>query len=275
MRNFWMIVCVCGNAVICTAWGIASLYMTGAPVDPLLMLLPAFWLVMSMSAGIHFVNYYLDAKKVAALNNDAANEPDLALSAFGLAWKPTCLAVLTTCVGLGSLCTSDILPVWYFGFQAVIGLLLSVAVLFLLLPSLLTLCRNRLPGAEYEIGKSRYWVGFSDKVVAKGGKPAIAFLVVLALAAIGFSRLEFSNKLNDQFVGNLKIKKDAAWFEEEIGPLLPFEVLVRFDSESDSRNVDRLNFVGGLQRKLDQLDVPCKTVSATSIIAQLLSLIHI
>lgn len=268
MRNFWMIVCVCGNAVICTAWAIASMYMTGAPVDPLLMLLPAFWLVMSMSAGIHFVNYYLDAKKVAVASTDT-DEPDLACSALGLAWKPTCLAVLTTCVGLGSLCTSDILPVWYFGYHAVIGLLFSVIVLFLLLPALLTVCRNRLPGAEYEIGKSRIWVGFSDRVVAKGGKPAIAFLVVLAIAAIGFSRLEFSNKLNDQFVGNLKIKKDAAWFEEEIGPLLPFEVLVRFDNESESRNVDRLNFVGGLQRQLDQLTVPCKTVSATSIIAQL------
>lgn len=266
LRNFWLILCVCGNAFICTSWAVATLGWTDAPIDPLLMLLPAFWLVMSMSTGIHFVNYFLDATRIKA---DKPNQHDIALEAVKMAWRPTCLAVLTTCVGLGSLCTSDILPVWYFGFQAVIGLLACLAVMFLLLPSLLTICRNRLPSAESEAEKSKVWIGRGEAILGLGRMPAILLLGLLLVTAVGFSRLEFSNKVSDQFKNKVQLRKDALWFEEEIGPLLPFEVLVRFDNESSLRNVDRLNFVGGLQKQLEQLPYPCKTISATSIIAEL------
>ena len=267
LRNFWLIVCVCGNAFMCTAWAITTLHWTNAPIDPLLMLLPAFWLVMSMSAGIHFVNYYLDALRIQT--DDDAASGDIALEAVKIAWRPTGLAVLTTCVGLGSLCTSDILPVWYFGYQAVIGLLVSVAVLFLLLPSLLTVLRKRLPSAESEAEKSEVWIGRGNAILSLGRTPAILLIGLLVLAAIGFSRLEFSNKVNDQFKSHVQLRKDASWFEEEIGPLLPFEVLVRFDNDCSLRNVDRLNYIAGLQNRLENLPHPCKTISATSIIAKL------
>ena len=266
LRNFWLILCVCGNAFICTSWAIATLDWTNAPIDPLLMLLPAFWLVMSMSTGIHFVNYFLDATQ---LETDSSAQHDIALEAVKIAWRPTSLAVLTTCVGLASLCTSDILPVWYFGFQAVIGLLACIAIMFLLLPSLLTICKSRLPSAESEAKKSDVWVGRGNKILGLGRTPAILLLGLLFVAAIGFTRLEFSNKVRDQFKSNIQLRKDAAWFEEEIGPLLPFEVLVRFDEKSSLRNVDRLNFIGGLQKQLEQLSLPCKTISATSIISEL------
>ena len=61
------------------------------------------------------------------------------------AFAPCTLAALTTAVGLGSLFTSDILPIQKFGMFSAIGVVATLALLFSLLPA----CLHRFPPATF------------------------------------------------------------------------------------------------------------------------------
>ena len=264
LRTIWVMLAIFLNSIVCTSMALVSLYVTDAVMDPLLMLLPGFWFIMSISSGIHFTNYYFDSRK--ALGGDPNADP--ASGAAAIAIWPCFLATATTCIGLAALCTNEILPVWRFGFHAAIGLLCSFVTSFLFLPSWLSLTSRRLEkeAIQRELRGDQFWKSYGEFSKWFNRKTALFFLLLLIVTGVGFSRLEFSNKLSDQFSSNAKINTDAAWFEQEIGPLLPFEVLVRFSKDGLPRPSDRLEFVDQLQNRLDQMDIPSKTLSATCVV---------
>ncbi len=264
LRNFWTILAVFLNAVVCTCAALVSLYLTDAVMDPLLMLLPGFWFIIAMSAGIHLVNYYFDI--VAEHSQDDGS--DLATQAAMVAFKPAFLATLTTCIGMGALCTSEILPVWRFGFQASIGLICGFVTLFTFLPAWLILTSRALSKESIAMARERnsFWPRYGQLASKLGLGTAVVFLLLMGIAAIGFSRVEFSNKLSDQYAKNSRVNQDAAWFEQEIGPLLPFEVLVRFSKDNLPRPSECLAFVAELQGGIEATQIPCKTLSATAVV---------
>lgn len=264
LRTIWVVLAVFLNSIVCTSIALVSLYVTGAVMDPLLMLLPGFWFIMSISSGIHFVNYYFDSKQLAGKNKNF----DLASLTASTALWPCLLATITTCIGLASLCTNEVLPLWRFGFHASIGLLCSFIASFLFLPSWLSLTGAKLQ-SESQKRQQRgdpFWKKYGLFSRKLGLKTAIAFLLLLVVTAVGFSKLEFSNKLSDQFSKTAQINTDAAWFEEEIGPLLPFEILVRFPKSNLPRPSQRLEYIAQLQTRIDELEIPCKTLSATCVV---------
>lgn len=261
LRSIRLMLAVFLNAIVCSCAAIVSLHLTRAPMDPLLMLLPGFWFVMSMSSGIHFVNYLLDVSQESSVDAE-----ELAGATVNMAIWPSCLATLTTCIGLGALCTSDILPVWRFGFHAVIGLVCCFVVQFLFLPAWADRTLRAKIAGFVSGSTNGFWNRFADLTSRLGTKTAFLFLLLLVVAAIGFTRLGFSNKLSDQYPANSTVNSDAQWFERQIGPLLPFEVLVRFSNNDESRASARLAWVAQLQQKIEASGIPCRTISATALV---------
>ena len=99
-------------------------------MNAVLIVLPPLIFVLTVSAGIHLSNYYLDA---------ASDFPELSRAeAARLAMKagvpPCCLATGTTVVGLSSLMLVRLEPVRIFGGVASLGVIVTLVLLFLLLP---------------------------------------------------------------------------------------------------------------------------------------------
>ncbi|GIS61046.1 MAG: hypothetical protein CM1200mP2_32710 [Planctomycetaceae bacterium] len=89
-----------------TIWSVnltlATLYWTPGPeMNFILGALPIMVMVFSLAISVHLVHYY----------RHAMDGPDPLATALKLAWKPCCLATLTTSIGLASLVVSDIGPV--------------------------------------------------------------------------------------------------------------------------------------------------------------------
>ena len=263
LRRLTPMLAVFLNALVTTCAALASLYLMNAKMDPLLMLLPGFWFIMGISSGMHFVNYYLEVRQHCA---DSA--ADHATMSAKMAFWPAFLSMLTTCIGLSSLCTSEIMPVWRFGLYASVGLVCGFIAMFGFLPSFLHVLGKRIQRDRLTVstfGKS-FWSWHESFVMRFQHKTALLFLLIVAVSIAGFSQLGFSNRLKDQFASGTRINTDTQWIEEQIGPVIPFELLIRFPKTAKLRPSQCLGYVDSLQEKISKTGLPNKTLSATSLV---------
>ena len=266
LRRLTPMLAVFLNALVTTCAALASLYLMDAQMDPLLMLIPGFWFIMGISAGMHFVNYYIEVRQ-----HYTQESTDHATIAAKMAFRPACLATLTTCIGLVSLCTSEIMPVWRFGLYSSVGLACGFVAMYLFLPSFLHVWGGRIASDRLvatPIGKS-FWNWHESFVMHFKNKMALTFVTIVVISIVGFSQLGFSNRLKDQFAARTKINTDTQWFEDNIGPVVPFELLVRFPDSAKLRPSQCLGYVDSLQEKLENMKLPSKTLAATSLVPYL------
>jgi predicted RND superfamily exporter protein len=235
------------TALFCQQVSLALVELTGGHVDSVMLMIPSLVYVLSVSAGVHLVNYYRD--------DFAAGSPESAVTrAASHALLPCLLAAVTTALGLGSLSISLLTPVRNFGLYAALGVLASVLVVFMLLPALLQ--GFSLPQLERQppaqVGKkqaSRWdipfaWVEQGQRWVMLAGG------ILLGVGIWGVLQIQTSARVHDLFSAQEKLLVDYDSLERQVGPLVPLEVVVRMPISSRMSKVsllDRMRIVGAIQ----------------------------
>lgn len=204
-------------------------------VDAILMSMPPVVYVLGISGAIHIINYYKDARREEGLYGAAE-------TALSHAWGPCTLAAVTTAVGLASLYTSDIIPIKKFGTFTAVAVLGTLGILFTVLP--VALHRFPLNLREIRVGekKSRRGAvgGFSIAtflerigalIVRYNVAVCAACLIVMGVFAVGVTRIQTSVQLLKLFDEDADIIHDYAWLEQNLGNLVPMEVVVAIDKE--------------------------------------------
>ncbi|MEN0109591.1 MAG: MMPL family transporter, partial [Planctomycetota bacterium] len=195
--------------------------------DAILMSMPAVVYVLGLSGAIHLVNYYRDERTSHGLRGAAEG-------AVRVAWGPCVLAAFTTAVGLGSLAASDILPIRKFGVFTAAGVLIAVGLLFAMLPVLL----HRFPPSDRVVqgrrreaaaGEWRWYEPLARFVTTRHGVAATLCLMVMATLAAGLPRIKTSVQLLDLLDDGCQLIADYTWLEENLGNLVPMEVIVAVD----------------------------------------------
>jgi predicted RND superfamily exporter protein len=216
---------------------VAIVWFLGGTMDAILMTMPSLVYVLGLSGAVHVVNYYRDACKEKGEGRAA----DIAVK-HGL--FPCTLAAFTTALGLISLCTSNLTPINKFGFFSAIATVATVVLLFTYLPSSLTIWPpgygKRKPEEE-ESGKRRFsltqyvehfWDRVGQWVVAHHAVVSIAGVLLLIAFAFGVARIETSVQLLKLFRSDAKILRDYRWMEENLGKLVPMELMIKVDADA-------------------------------------------
>lgn len=221
-------------------------------VDAILMSMPAVVYVLGLSGAIHIVNYYRDARREQGLKGAAE-------AAVRHGWWPCTLAAFTTAVGLGSLYTSDILPIKKFGLFTGISVLGTVVVLFTILPVFL----HRFPISEkllkkqsgdHEHGHLPDWaLRLFGVVVGRNVLACLFWLAVMGLFAIGFTRIGTSVQLLKLLDQDTRLIHDYAWLESNLGNLVPMEVILTVPPEK-LRTADEHAEADGKQYRMTMLE---------------------
>jgi uncharacterized protein len=246
-RSFKLMALVFAVGVASAAMSLAMVYYFGiyenlvlghvrlGTVDAILMSMPPVVYVLGISGAIHIINYYKDARRETGLHGAAEK-------ALQHGWGPCTLAALTTAVGLASLYTSDITPIKKFGTFTAIAVLGTLGVLFTVLPVAL----HRFPLKQREIrvsekrlpregGHGLSIAGALERIggfIVQHNVAVCAFwLVVMAAFAIGLTKIQTSVQLLKLFDEDADIIHDYAWLEENIGNLVPMEVVVAIDEQ--------------------------------------------
>ncbi|MDO4551699.1 MAG: MMPL family transporter [Planctomycetia bacterium] len=247
LHSVRLVFIVFSTAIFATGYALASVSFSGVTTDAIMLSMPPLVYVLTMSSSIHIINYYHDA--IAELGS-VRGAPELALKH---AFFPCVVCALTTALGLLSLLTSSLGPIYKFGLYSAWGVLLAMLMYLLYLPAMLHLFPSygflkKVKGHNHFETRSdlveRFWLYFGGKVVSH---PYITLGVCLTLMTWGFlglPKLTPSVKLMKFFISDTTIVKDYTWLEKTLGPLVPLEVVIRFDNELNHDNMlERLRLV--------------------------------
>ncbi len=215
---------------------LAIVWMSGDSMDAILMSMPSLVYVLGLSGAVHLVNYYRDACR--------EHGPELAAEiAVKHCIGPCSLAAFTTALGLYSLTQSTLAPIYKFGLYSAIATMATVILLFTYLPAALTLFK---PGyekvdpkdIENETGVmaavARFWDRAGDWVI-KHYRPVLAAgLIVIVVGVYGISKVQTQVHLLKLFDPSAKILQDYRWMEDNLGELVPAEIVVNVDTSAQA-----------------------------------------
>jgi predicted RND superfamily exporter protein len=235
LRSFRYALLVFILALACVGLSFTFIHAWGDRMNPVLIVMPLLVLTLGVSGGIHLVNYLVDAHGQGPRRGIAAR-------AVRVGWLPCALSAGTTAVGLFSLIVSELEPIRVFGFHAALGVLTTLAVLFLVLPGIFErwpICRR----IERKDAAAEADAPFATRVIRRAGPiVALAGLAMLGAGA-GVPRIRTSVAIDTLFTPESRVIRDYAWLEQAIGPLVPVEVVLRFAAESRVRPAERLDLV--------------------------------
>jgi len=232
-------------------------WWTGGSVDAIVMSMPSLIYVLGLSGAVHIVNYYRDAVEEHGLEG----APERAVLH---GWKPCTLAAFTTALGLLSLNTSNIVPIRNFGFYSAIGVMATLILLFTYLPSALEIWppryQPRKNAADNPLDMQKrliaFWEPIGRWIVGHWAVVGASCIAVFIVGALGLPKLNTSIELLKLFDGDAKIIRDYTWLEDNLGELVPMELVVRVapellrtpsedidQAEPDSEDLYRLSFL--------------------------------
>ena len=246
---FWLLggvrvaLCVLGATVFTVLAALSIVPLSGGGMNMVLVVMPSLLLVLTLSAGVHLVNYYRQAAEGGA--------PNAVGRALSVARTPTVLAAATTAVGLASLGVSPLLPVKDFGIYSAIGCGVMLVVVLYGLPALLA---HLTPSPGRATGKPSLWPGFAAGLVKRRGLVITACLVAAAACSVGLTRFRTETKVIKYFPPTAKVVRDYQFFEDRITGVIPVAVVVRFDAEATRspslRFTKRLELVRAVEERL-------------------------
>lgn len=238
----------------CVGFSFLTLHACGDRMNPVLIVMPVLVLVLGVSGGIHLMNYLVEAR--------AAGDPrDLVPRALRLGWLPCGLSSGTTAIGLASLVVSELEPIRVFGFHASLGVLATLAAMFLVLPGIFA---RWPPPAASAAAAPRWAAPLAEAVIRRPTPVVLAFFAALAVAACGLPHVRTSVRIDTLFAPETRVIRDYAWIESSIGPLIPIEVMITFAPGHDVRATERLDITRGVAARLAGLPDTSGVVSAAT-----------
>jgi uncharacterized protein len=230
LRSWQFTVIVFTTSLFSAGLSLAIVWMTGTPMNAILMTMPALVFVNGASGAIHLSNYYRDA----AAGGQIAGAADRALAH---AWIPLALAAGTTAIGLGSLAVSELVPIQLFGIFSAVGIAGSFVVMCVYTPSIMEFWRPKRRQAALTADgvESTLWTVYgrpiADWIIRHHTLVTATCIASMVLGIYGCTRVETSVKLMRLFSSHARILEDYGWLEKRLGALAPVEVILRVDQD--------------------------------------------
>ena len=184
----------------------------------------ALMLILNMAMNIHVTVRFLQLKE----EFPEYSTQEAVLIASKKMMMPILYTVLTTICAFLSLVFSGIKPIIDFGWMMTLGLVVSLLVTFLLLPSLLSLFSN---DREINIQKTKKSIITSllGSFTKKNKLSIFAFtLIVIIVSLIGISKLQVENSFINYFDKETEIYKGMKKIDDDLGGTTPLNVILKF-----------------------------------------------
>lgn len=260
---------------------LSLVHFSGATMNAVLTVMAPLVFVLTVSAGVHLVNYYHDEVRLRG----AAGATTRALAN---GWVPCVLAALTTSIGLGSLLISDMVPVRQFGIFSGICVIATTVLLFLVVPGIMARWpvtgRGRNPDSDSVQGRDHGAAGADEPsdpadsmfswdryaALVQQNWPVITLVCLggMAFCAWGLHRVDGSIKVVNLLVPESRTVRDYRWLEDHVAPMVPIEIVLRLertpDGEFPLNLLQQMELVRWVQRELDKFEDLDGTISAAT-----------
>jgi predicted RND superfamily exporter protein len=184
----------------------------------------ALMLILNMAMNIHVTVRFLQLKK----EFPELNKEEAVLKASKKMMLPILYTVLTTICAFLSLVFSGIKPIIDFGWMMTLGLIISILVTFLLLPSLLNIFSS-----DNEINLKNTEKSYITSALSSFTKnnEIIIFgftLIIILFSIIGIFKLEVENSFINYFDKETEIYKGMKKIDDDLGGTTPLNIILKF-----------------------------------------------
>jgi uncharacterized protein len=283
LRSLVQTLAVIAVATIGQVLVLAIVWYAGLTMNAVLAVMAPLVFVVTVSGGVHLSNYFSEQFPVAGPKRAV-------VAALQAGWLPCTIAAVTTAIGTASLTVSQITPVRQFGIIATIGILATLALLFLIVPGAMEFRVLRWEAYSKRVLKPKEnqtevsspsfgpppaflksWralsrvhellSSFADRIWGIWGQfvlrhwPALLAVCFFASAigALGLPRLRTSVNVRNLLVPESPVLADYRWLEEKIGPLVPIELVLHFDRNCPLDILERVELVRAIEEAVREV----------------------
>lgn len=221
---------------------IAFVPATGGSMNMVMVLMPTFLLVVVMSGAIHVAHYWRHA---AYHNMETA-----IVESSKMAAAPCTFATVTTAIGVLSLLTSELRPVRDFGMYSAVGAILGLGAMLFLLPTLIQMMPSKPPKPS-EVDATK-WENFGRWCCHKRHWIVWGYTVATIACCLGLNWFKTETKVIRYFPSDAPVVKDYWFLEENLVGIVPVDVIVRFDRDSQANMnfMDRMEVVRSIENRM-------------------------
>ncbi|BHH83644.1 efflux RND transporter permease subunit [Desulforhopalus sp. 52FAK] len=189
-------------------------------------------LILTLAISVHLVVRFREYQ----VTLPEADNHTLVVKTIQSKFIPCLYATLTTIAGFTSLMICDIKPVIHFGYMMSLGIVLSLALTFLLLPACAMLMdKPGLPKQNKYITFS--FTGFLGRITESYGKTILLLtLIFTILTVVGVSKLRVENSFIDYFKESTEIYQGMKIIDQKLGGTTPLDVIVQFETYEDDKD---------------------------------------
>ena len=194
----------------------------------------ALMLILNMAMNIHVTVRFLQLKK----EYPQLTKKEAVLDASKKMMMPILYTVLTTICAFLSLIFSGIKPIIDFGWMMTLGLIVSLFVTFLLLPSLLNIFSSENEINIKDTEKSLITSVFAS--IAKKSRILLfcSTLAIIIASIVGISKLEVENSFINYFDKETEIYKGMKKIDDDLGGTTPLDVIIKFPKKQKEETDD-------------------------------------
>ena len=194
----------------------------------------ALMLILNMAMNIHLTVRFLQLKK----ENLEISNKETVLIASKKMMLPILYTVLTTICAFLSLIFSGIKPIIDFGWMMTLGLIVSIFITFLLLPSLLSSFSSENEIKVRDTEKSFITTALGSIAKKSGYLIFGATFLIIVLSIFGMSKLEVENSFINYFDKETEIYKGMKKIDEDLGGTTPLNVILKFPVKKGENKED-------------------------------------
>lgn len=210
----------------------------GGEMNFILGALPVMVMVFTLEASIHVLHYY----------KSSLNHEDPLAEALRLSWKPCCVSLATTAIGLFSVSVTDIVPVTQFGYGAALGAIIAMAAGLFITPALVTVMPIPAEPHSAEEGSINL-ARISNWMLARSRQTVAVTCGLLAIASVGLCWIQPRMKPLEFLPKGNRVVTDLRKVQKELTSLDSIEGVVDFQN-SQLSFIERLRKVRELEAKL-------------------------
>ena len=188
-------------------------------------------LVLTMEINIHYIQRYKQSQNLYPKKKETELTQ---LTADGI-FQSILYGVFITIIGFLSFIFCDIRPVIDFGYMMSIGLIISMLVTMILLPSLIIQFKPKISKLDRS-KNSKFFRNLADFAINKKLLIIISSTAILLASFYGSSKITVENSFINYFNKDTEIYKGMKLIDEKLGGTTPLEIIVKFKDSSSKKD---------------------------------------
>ncbi len=188
-------------------------------------------LVLTMEINIHYIQRY---KQFQNLYPKKTETQLTQLTSNGI-FQSILYGVFITIIGFLSFIFCDIRPVIDFGYMMSVGLIISMLVTMILLPSLIIQFKPKI-AKKNKTKDSKFFKSLANFAINQKLLIIFSSAAILLASFYGSSKITVENSFINYFNKNTEIYKGMKLIDEKLGGTTPLEIIVKFKETSSKKD---------------------------------------